>query len=152
MQANANSLNDLDSALKELGMLASSTNSRNEYIKEISATPCTSSVKINTKYISMIACGKLKIKTHSRFKPYMPRIRNRTKSENNDSEITDILHKMLDVPIDNDENFTQLKKAKSLESILNENMDQKDFRNMHFDNLPELESVSECIQNLRVAD
>ncbi|XP_044759044.1 uncharacterized protein LOC123316851 [Coccinella septempunctata] len=152
-EINTPQLNDLDSALEELGMLASSTNSRNEYLKEISAYPCSSTLKINTKYISnvMIACGKYKTKSHSRFMPYMTRVRNRTKSENNDNECFG-LQKVLNDSLNSVENFAELKKAKSLESIVNENKEHKDFNNIHFDNLPELETVSECIQNLKFGE
>lgn len=147
-------LSDLDSALKELGMLATSTNSRNEYMREISANPCTSSLKINTKYISnvMIACGSYKTKTHSRFKPYIKRVRNRTKSENSDSESYDIIHKMLNDSLNVVDNITELKKAKSLESIVCENKEQVDFTKICFENLSDLETVNECIQNLKFGE
>ncbi|KAK9883302.1 hypothetical protein WA026_001483 [Henosepilachna vigintioctopunctata] len=150
---NASNLNELDSALKELGMLATTTNSRDEYMKEISNNPSSSSFKINTKFVHNVSIGSYKkvVKSFIRYKPYIPRVRSRTKSENKDNENMDYIQNMLDSCIESIDT-THLKKAKSLESIVSENNQNINFRSFKFENMPELEIVSDSIQNLKVVE
>ncbi|KAL3274127.1 hypothetical protein HHI36_015541 [Cryptolaemus montrouzieri] len=154
LEANAPNLKELDAALKGLGMLATTTNSRNEYMKEISNNPCSSSLKINTRYVSNVSIGfKVKSMTpHLRYKPYLSKVRNRTKSENNDNENLEFIQNMLNSCMKSVEEITQLKKAKSLESIVSESNQNVDFNRVNFEDLPELEIVSDCIQNLKVVE
>lgn len=144
-------MNDLDSALNELGMLASSSNSREEYLTEIYSKKYLNMLTINTRYVSNVSIGfrVRPVTSQVRYKPYkMPKERHRTRSENNDSEapVNSIAG---DVDRSLDE-VSQLKKAKSLESILAETKKSVEFSNINLGKTLELEAVSNSIQNLRV--
>ncbi|XP_060522724.1 uncharacterized protein LOC132699823 [Cylas formicarius] len=146
----------LDSALHELGMLASSTNSRREYLNEVKTSNYLNMLTINTRYVSNVSIGFRVRPTvpHARFIPYkVPhRERHRTKSENNDSDATSTLAQVI---VDEciSESFaevTQLKKAKSLESLVAAN--ETDANGVRFGSHIELDKVSDSIQNLKVAE
>ncbi|EFA08130.1 uncharacterized protein LOC663388 [Tribolium castaneum] len=145
-------LNGLDSALQRLGMLATSADSRREYLKEIQRKPYLNMVRINTRYVSNVSIGfrVRPLTPHVRYKPYAIRERHRTRSENNDSENDASLVKaVVDQVIEDSVDLAQLKKAKSLESIVAESGPEVDLHNISF---PELEVVSNCIQNLKVVE
>ncbi|RZC04998.1 hypothetical protein BDFB_006642 [Asbolus verrucosus] len=148
-------LGGLDSALQQLGMLATSTDSRREYLKEIRQKPYLNMVRINTRYVSNVSIGfrVRPLTPHVRYKPYTIRERHRTRSENNDSDKDASLVKaVVDDVIESSMDLVQLKKAKSLESIVAENNPNVDLQNINIENCPELEVVSNCIQNLKVAE
>ncbi|XP_017780153.1 PREDICTED: uncharacterized protein LOC108565262 [Nicrophorus vespilloides] len=140
-------LNELDSALQELGMLSSCSNSRQEYLREIQNRPILS---INTRYVSNVSIGfrVRPVTPRIRFKPYnftKREERHRTRSENNDnsSESVSIVKTVLDDTMNiTFEEISQLKKAKSLESIVLESGGE--FKT------PEVEIVSDCIEKLKV--
>lgn len=157
-------LNNLDTALHELGMLATCTNSRQEYLKEIQPNKkMLNTLTINTRYVSNFSIGfrVRPITPHVRYKPYNiikrgGEERHRTKSENNDSNesIDNLVKTVVEDPLkkqyQNDTTNTNiLKKAKSLESIIAEN--SKDGMNDPLIiSLPEMEVVSHCIEKLKV--
>lgn len=140
-------LNELDSALQELGMLSSCSNSRQEYLREIQNRPILS---INTRYVSNVSIGfrVRPVTPRIRFKPYnftKREERHRTRSENNDnsSESVSIVKTVLDDTMNiTFEEISQLKKAKSLESIVLESGGEL--------KTPEVEIVSDCIEKLKV--
>jgi len=112
-------------------------------------------VRINTRYVSNVSIGfrVRPLTPHVRYKPYTIRERHRTRSENNDNDKDASLVKaVVDSVIETPEDLSQLKKAKSLESIVNENNVKTDLQNISIDNCPELEVVSNSIQNLKVAE
>lgn len=134
-------------------MLASSTNSREEYLTELYSKKYLNMLTINTRYVSNVSIGfrVRPVTSQVRYKPYkMSKERHRTRSENNDSEapISSIVG---DVDRSFDE-VSQLKKAKSLESILAETNKSVDFSDVNFGKTLEVEAVSNSIQNLRVAE
>lgn len=145
---------NLDSALHELGMLATRTNSRQEYLQELTRPKQLLNMlttTINTRYVSNVSMGFCVRPTtaapHVRYKPYklLPKReeRHRTRSENNDNDNTSLIKAMIEEKIHQSiEDLNQLKKAKSLESIAMENNKPLNFN--------ELEVVSDCIQNLKV--
>lgn len=149
----------MDSALHELGMLATCTNSRQEYLQEIQKKQMLNMLTINTRYVSNVSIGfrVRPITPHVRYKPYnlnKREERHRTKSENNDSnESINLIKAVVEDPLKQHQNDTStLKKAKSLESIIAENA--KHTHN-HIDHqslicLPEMEVVSNCIEKLKV--
>jgi len=148
----------LDSALNELGMLATSTNSRKEYLTEIKTNNYLNMLTINTRYVSNVSIG-FRVRPsvpHVRYKPYkMPlKERHRTRSENNDIEATtSVAHKIVeDCITESIAEISQLKKAKSLESIIAEGGENKDFKDIRFSSHGELEQVSDGVQNLRVVE
>lgn len=112
---------------------------------------------INTRYVSNVSIGfrVRPVTPHVRYKPYkLPKReeRHRTRSENNDNDGTGLIKAMLEEKIHQSiEDLSQLKKAKSLESIVCENK-RVDLQNVALGNFPELEVVSNSIQNLRVAE
>lgn len=149
-------LNELDSALHELGMLASYTNSRQEYLKEMQQKPLYNMLTINTRYVSNVSIGfQLRPTTpHVRYKPYnisKREERHRTRSENNDvNETLGLLKGVLEETVQESvvEEMAQLKKAKSLESIIAEN--NKDV-NLSEVTIPEVQVVSD-LEKLKVAE
>ncbi|KAK4873666.1 hypothetical protein RN001_013026 [Aquatica leii] len=153
---NAPRLNELDSALHELGMLASFTNSRQEYLKEMQQKPIYNMLTINTRYVSNVSIGfQLRPTTpHVRYKPYQnPKReeRHRTKSENNDVNETlgivkGLLEETVNEKVMND--LLQLKKAKSLESIIAENNKDVDLTKI---TIPEVQVVSD-LEKLKVGE
>ncbi|CAH0564368.1 unnamed protein product [Brassicogethes aeneus] len=147
-------LNELDNSLNDLGMLATRTKSREEYLSEIQNKKYLNMLTINTRYVSNVSIGYKVRPTapHVRYKPYkLHKQRHRTKSENSDvntNECTSFVKNIIDDCVDKSvEELNQLKKAKSLESIVSEGGDQNvDLKNMKV----EVETVSTCIQNLKV--
>lgn len=89
---------------------------------------------------------------HVRYKPYSTlKQRHRTKSENGDSgptEAASFIKSVIDDCLDSAEEMNQLKKAKSLESIISEGQSQIDLGSIKVGN--DVETVSTCIKNLRV--
>lgn len=148
-------LNELDSALHELGMLASYTNSRQEYLKEMQQKPIYNMLTINTRYVSNVSIGfQLRPTTpHVRYKPYSlskREERHRTRSENNDAnETLGMIKGVLEETVQESlvDELAQLKKAKSLESIIAEN--NKDV-NLSEVTIPEVQVVCE-LEKLKVA-
>lgn len=119
----------------------------------------------NRKYVRNINIG-FRVRPTSvpqcRFSPYnTPKReeRHRTRSENNDSNeatlnlVKSVLEERVDETLDE---LSQLKKAKSLESIVMENGKEVTFDNLGSElnriglNLPEVEIVSNCIEKLKV--
>lgn len=145
---------NLDSALHELGMLATRTDSRQEYLEELTKPKqLLNMLSMNTRYVSNVSMG-------FRVRPTAPRVRHkpyqlskreeryRTRSENNDNDIDDserssFITSMID-QLHSLTELTQLKKAKSLESIAMENKAGL--------NSTEVEVVSDSIQNLKVGE
>lgn len=107
---------------------------------------------IDTRYVSNVSIG-FKVKPtmpHVRYKPYALS-RHRTKSECNDGETYSFVESMVDKCIGQSlEEIAQLKRAKSLESILKES--NIDLNKISLDNLQELEVVNNSIQNLKVIE
>ena len=143
-------LDGLDMALQRLGMLATSTNSRREYLKEARRKSYLNMVRINTRYVSNVSIGfrVRPLTPHVRYKPYAVK-RHRTRSENNDGEDAGMVKAVVDEVIENSVDLAQLKKAKSLESIVAECNAEVDLQNI---NIQEVEVVSNCIQNLKVVE
>lgn len=142
-------------------MLATCTNSRQEFLRERHNKNVLNMLTINTRYVSNVSIGFQVRPTapHVRYKPYaLPRReeryeRTRTRSENNDGNTTGLIKAMLEERIHQSiEDLTQLKKAKSLESIACENGQNVDVKSINLGNGSELEVVSNCIQNLKVAE
>lgn len=104
-------------------------------------------VRINTRYVSNVSIGfrVRPITPNVRYKPYTVRERHRTRSENNDCNDSNPLESCESVISENLEELAQLKKAKSLESITG-----NDHLCLDIGNLPDLEIVSNSIQNLKV--
>ncbi|KAJ8923225.1 hypothetical protein NQ315_001780 [Exocentrus adspersus] len=146
-------LSELDSALNELGMLANSVKSREEYLSEIQNKKCPNMLTINTRFVSRVSVGYRKrlCASHVRYKPYdSPKERHRTKSENNDKETAEIVKNAIDDCIDSSlDEIRYLKKAKSLESIIAETAQVADCETAK---PSEVEVVSKSIQNLRVKE
>lgn len=147
-------LNELDSALHELGMLATCTNSRQEYLREIQNRQVLNMLTINTRYVSNVSIGfrVRPVTPHVRYKPYsMPKReeRHRTKSENNDAnESTNLIKSILEDKVSSTlDELSNLKKAKSLESVVLENTSNISLGHI---NIPEVEVVSSCIEKLKV--
>ncbi|CAH1376795.1 uncharacterized protein [Tenebrio molitor] len=151
-------LNGLDSALQRLGMLATSTDSRRDYLKEIRRRSYMNMLHINTRYVSNVSIGfrVRPLTPHVRYKPYTIRERHRTRSENNDTEKDASLRAAADdaaaAVVETSVELAQLKKAKSLESIVAECNPDVDLQSISVENCPELEVVSNCIQNLKVVE
>ncbi|CAG9763338.1 unnamed protein product [Ceutorhynchus assimilis] len=150
-------LDPLDSALNELGMLATSTNSRKKYLAEIKTQNYLNNMltTINTRYVSNVSIG-FRVKPHApsnRYRPYQTPLkeRHRTRSENNDSEPS-VAQKIIDSITASIAEMSQLKKAKSLESIVAEGGEDMDLGSIKFESHGELEQVSEAVQKLRVAE
>ncbi|CAH1956756.1 unnamed protein product [Acanthoscelides obtectus] len=146
----ARPLNNLDSALNELGMLA--TSAKSDYLNEMYKKRYNM-LTINTRYVSNVSIGfrVRPIVPHTRYKPYKcSKERHRTKSENND-EVTVTSPPKTEVDCSLDE-ITQLKKAKSLESIIAETNQMVDLKNIHLGKPSEVEVVSKSIQNLKVVE
>lgn len=108
---------------------------------------------INTKYISNVSIGfrVRPITPHVRYKPYnVPKReeRHRTRSENNDcndNTNTNLVQAIIENTIETVDDISQLKKAKSLESIIGDK--DIDLANVK---LPEVEIVSNFIEKLKV--
>ncbi|KAF5288758.1 hypothetical protein FQA39_LY15249 [Lamprigera yunnana] len=148
-------LNELDNALCELGMLASYTNSRQEYLKEMQQKPIYNMLTINTRYVSNVSIGfQLRPTTpHVRYKPYSSKReeRHRTKSENNDmNESLGLVKGILEETVNEGvmQDILQLKKAKSLESIIAENNKDVDLTKII---IPEVQVVSD-LEKLTVGE
>lgn len=139
-------------------MLSSCTNSRREYLKELHNKNLLNMLTINTRYVSNVSIGfqVRPVTPHVRYKPYKhPKReeRHRTRSENNDNDSTSLVKAVLEERIHQSiDDLNQLKKAKSLESIVCESKKNVDLKNVPIANCPELEVVSNCIQNLKVAE
>ncbi|XP_076275910.1 uncharacterized protein LOC143206929 isoform X2 [Rhynchophorus ferrugineus] len=139
-------------------MLATTTNSREEYLTEIKTKKYLNMLTINTRYVSNVSIGfRVRPSTpHVRYKPYkMPsKERHRTRSENNDFESTSaVAYKVVeDCIVDSLAEVSQLKKAKSLESVIVESGESKDLTSIRFGSHNELEQVSHGVQNLKVAE
>lgn len=146
-------LSELDSALNELGMLASGIESREEYLCEFRNKKYTNMLMINTRYVSnvSIGCRTKPVASHVRYKPYkLPKERHRTRSENNDKETVDIVKNVIDDCLDSSlDEIRYLKKAKSLESIIAETAQAPD---CGLSKPSEVEVVSKSIQNLKVKE
>ncbi|KAK9732173.1 hypothetical protein QE152_g13012 [Popillia japonica] len=146
-------LNEIDTALHELGMLSTCTNARREYLRENRNTEMLNMLTINTKYISNVSIGfrVRPITPHVRYKPYnVPKReeRHRTRSENNDcndNTNTNLVQAIIENTIETVDDISQLKKAKSLESIIGDK--DIDLANVK---LPEVEIVSNFIEKLKV--
>lgn len=151
-------LNELDSALNELGMLSTRTRSCDEYLSEIQNKKFVNMLTINTRYVSNVSFGyRLRPSApHTRYKPYkIPKERHRTRSENNDGDATtSVTNTVLDGPDSTSmEELNQLKKAKSLESIVAERSSDENLamlRNITILNSQEMDVVSNSIQKLNV--
>lgn len=108
---------------------------------------------INTKYVSNVSIGfrVRPITPHVRYKPYnVPKReeRHRTRSENNDcndTSNTNLVKAIIENTIETVDDISQLKKAKSLESIIGD----KDI-DLAKVKLPEVEIVSNFIEKLKV--
>lgn len=72
LQVETKPLASLDSALNELGMLSTTTNSRKEYLTEIKTQNYLNMLTINTRYVSNVSIGfRVRPSTpHVRYKPY----------------------------------------------------------------------------------
>lgn len=111
---------------------------------------------INTRYVSNVSIGfQLRPTTpHVRYKPYSVskrEERQRTRSENNDvNEALGLIKGMLEETVQESvsDEIAQLKKAKSLESIIAEN--NKDV-NLSQITIPEVQVVSD-LEKLKVAE
>lgn len=71
-QGEPNQLTTLNSALNELGMLATGTNSRKEYLTEIRTQNYLNMLTMNTRYVSSVSIG-FRVRPsapHVRYKPY----------------------------------------------------------------------------------
>ncbi|XP_074037887.1 uncharacterized protein [Leptinotarsa decemlineata] len=142
-------LNELDSALNELGMLANTATSKDEYLENIE-NKYLKMLTINTRYVSNVSMGiRLRpVSSRARYKPYeYPKERPRTRSENNDSEGIAVVKSVVDELDCAIEEFRQLKKAKSLECVA-----EKSSVNTMINKMSELEVVSDSIQNLKVQE
>lgn len=150
-------LNELDSALHELGMLSTLTESRRDYLQELSAKrPVLNLVEMNTRFVRSVSIGlRMKpVTTHiHRMKPYaIPsrqrgEERHRTRSENADiieatgtSLVASVIDAVVSVATDEVQN---MKKSKSLENVHLETEKPA---------VPEVELVSTCIQKLKMAE
>lgn len=148
-------LNDLDSALNELGMLASRTKSREEYLCEMYNKKYLNMLTINTRYVSNVSIGfrVRPVTPHVRYKPYKSsKERYRTKSENNDNETITVVNNVTDTLDTAIDEISQLKRAKSLESIIAEGGQNIEFSSINVGKVTELEAVSNSIQNLKVVE
>lgn len=108
---------------------------------------------INTRYVSNVSIGyRMKTtKNHNRYEPYKnPKERHRTKSENYETEENYIINSLVDKFDTSQEEINQLKRAKSLESIISQGNQTINFE--HFNIGRKLEDVSNSIQNLRVVE
>ncbi|KAJ8943282.1 hypothetical protein NQ318_017300 [Aromia moschata] len=134
-------------------MLASSTRSREEYLSEIKNRKYLNMLTINTRYVSNVSIG-FRVRPAAprvRYKPYKtPKERHRTRSENNDSDVPGHVKDVVDECLEGAFEVTQLKKAKSLESIIAENSDGNEPKEFTLGRMSELEVVSKSIQNLKV--
>lgn len=71
-QSESNQLTTLNSALNELGMLATGTTSRKEYLTEIRTQNYLNMLTMNTRYVSSVSIG-FRVRPsapHVRYKPY----------------------------------------------------------------------------------
>ncbi|KAG5866308.1 hypothetical protein JTB14_002187 [Gonioctena quinquepunctata] len=143
-------INELDNALDELGMLASSANSREEYLGDLQ-NKYLNMLSINSKYVRNVSIGfrVRPLSSRKRYKPYeYPKeVRHRTRSENNDIEAVAVVKSVVDELDCAIEEFKQLKKAKSLECVA-----EKSTVHPGSDKMSELEVVSDSIQNLKVGE
>lgn len=148
-------LNELDSALQDLGMLSSCVKDRQDYMnrKQKPKLNVLNMLSINTRYVSNVSIGfrVRPVAPHARYKPYsLPKReeRHRTRSENNDNgESTAIVKEVLSETVTKTfDEICQLKRAKSLENIALEDDNHEVFK------IPELEIVSNCIEKLRVVE
>lgn len=113
---------------------------------------------INTRYVNNVSFGyRLRPSApHTRYKPYkVPKERHRTRSENNDGDpANNLANTLLDTPDSSSmEELNQLKKAKSLESIVAERSSDENLemlRNITINNSREMDVVSNSIQKLNV--
>ncbi|ENN77801.1 uncharacterized protein LOC109536774 [Dendroctonus ponderosae] len=151
-------LTALDSALNELGMLAASSNSRKEYVTEIKTQNYLNMLTINTRYVSNVAFG-FRVRPsapHVRYKPYQLPLkeRHRTKSENNDVDGTSTLAQRIveDCISESIVEIAQLKKAKSLESLVADGNENIDLKSIRYSSHSDLELVSDGVQNLKVGE
>ncbi|XP_050310985.1 uncharacterized protein LOC126746692 isoform X1 [Anthonomus grandis grandis] len=149
-------LTPLDSALNELGMLATGANSRKEYFSEIRTRNYLNMLTINSRYVSNVSIGfRVRPSTpHVRYKPYQMPQRHRTKSENNDAteNASTVAQKIVeDCLTDSIVQISQLKKAKSLECIIAEGGSEcKEPVEGFFKGHSDLEQVSDAVQKLKV--
>lgn len=91
--------------------------------------------------------------THHRYEPYKNhKERHRTKSENLEAEENYFVTSYVDKLDNRMEDINQLKRAKSLESIMSESNQIVDLKNLNIGRINELEDVSDSIQNLRVVE
>ncbi|KAJ8712169.1 hypothetical protein PYW07_005011 [Mythimna separata] len=83
-------LENLDKALKDLGMLSAITEARRDYLRESKSN--YSVMRLNTRYVSNVTVGYcMKRATNkNRLCPYVLPIRHRTKSENSDAIGSDV--------------------------------------------------------------
>lgn len=158
-QASVPELTELDSALHELGMLSSLTESRKDYLRELTAKrPVLNLVEMNTRFVSSVSIGlRMKpVTSHLRMKPYAIPVRprgeerHRTRSENADvpeAPGTNLVASVMDavVSVPTDEVQSSIKKSKSLENVHLEDPNEQA-------TLPEVELVSTCIQKLKMAE
>lgn len=90
---------------------------------------------------------------HNRYDPYKKcKERHRTKSENCESEENCFVTNAVDKLHNNIDEINQLKRAKSLESIIAESNQIVDFKHINIGKINEMEAVSNSIQNLRVVE
>lgn len=110
---------------------------------------------INTRYVSNVSIGyRMKSSTlQNRYEPYKNRKeRHRTKSENCETEENYLVSGVLNKLDSDTEEINQLKRAKSLESIIADSKQIIDFKHISISKINELEDVSNSIQNLRVVE
>lgn len=79
------SIETLDKALHDLGMLSAITEAKREYLRETRNN--FSVMRLNTRYVSNVTVGYCmkRITNKNRLCPYVLPIRHRTKSENSDA-------------------------------------------------------------------
>lgn len=137
----------MDKALTELNTT---------YLRDLQNKRFSKMLTLNSRYVSNVSIGyRMKPTTsHSRYEPYKNRKeRHRTKSENCEVEENCCHIKSVVDKLDNSlEDIIQLKRAKSLESIIAESNQHIDLKNINIIKLNELENVSNSIQNLRVVE
>ena len=150
----------LDRALHDLGMLATCTNSRQEYLREIhNNRQILNMLTINTRYVNNVSIGfrMRPVAPHVRYKPYSSTTRReerqRTRSENNDKDVTCLVRAIVEEEVleKGVEELNQLKKAKSLENIVVLEKANGE-GGVNIGNCSELEVVSKSIQKLKVVE
>lgn len=133
----------MDNALRALGIVTGPLDARAEYLKGI-REKYSHTLRLNSRFVRNVSVGfRVRPTTpHVRYKPYTTKERYRTRSEtgDGDSNLRSPMDEQEEIE-DTSSDLSQLKKAKSLESIVAEN-----------DSGANVNNIALSIQNLRVVE